>query len=162
MIKNVLKGFGALVGVILLTVVGTGLSLAMNHIPGVGPAVILAFGTIIFWHYTRNFRNGLQAFRRGRRSSAQQSMRENVMIGQNELRKLVKDTLADLRKTKSRDLFTPDLINTIIDNKTGQKSYVDEVKEILREQWGYGIEPVTIGGQVWKFGPGQPPRSQQI
>jgi hypothetical protein len=101
----------------------------MNHVPGVGPAVILAFGTIIFWHYTRNFRNGLQAFRRGRRSSAQQSMRETVMIGQHELRKLVKYTLADLQKTKSRDLFTPDLINTIIGNKAGQNFLSMKLKE---------------------------------
>jgi hypothetical protein len=83
-------------------------------------------------------------------------------MGKSELRKLVRGTLADLQQTKPTDLFTPDLIRNIILNKTGRDISVDEIKGILREQWGYGIEPVTIGGQVWKFGPGQPPRSQQM
>jgi hypothetical protein len=50
-------------------------------------------------------------------------------IDERELRKLVKYTLADLQKTKSRDLFTPDLINTIIGNKAGQNFLSMKLKE---------------------------------
>lgn len=163
-IKNVIKGVCILVAAVLFAVFGTAAGFAMNHIPGVGPAVILAFGAIILWRtkHMRNLRNRLQTFRRGRRPSSQQPMRGNMTNGRNQLRNLVIDTLADLRKTKPADLFTPDLITNIIANKTGQKFTVNEVKEILREQWGRGIEPVTVGGHVWQFGPGKPPRSQEI
>lgn len=85
-----------------------------------------------------------------------------VVIEKGELRKLVKSILTNLRKTKPNTLFTLEEIATIIESKGGQKPAADEVKEVLREQRGSGIEPATIGGQVWQFGPGKPPISRQI
>jgi hypothetical protein len=79
-----------------------------------------------------------------------------------EVRKLVITALADLRGRKPHGLFTPDEIITIVENGTDQKPALDEVNAILREQWGHGIEPFSISGSHWKFGPGKPPRSQLI
>jgi hypothetical protein len=90
-------------------------------------------------------------------------MRE-YMIGKKKLR-VVSKILADLSKTNPRSLFTPDAIIISIENTTGQTLYdgtFDDVKEILLEHWGFGIEPVTIGGHVWQFGPGKRPVSQEI
>jgi hypothetical protein len=84
------------------------------------------------------------------------------VIGQGEMRKLVKSKLTDLQKTSPNELFTPEYIQKNIEDKIGDAASVADVEAILREQWGSGIEPVTVGGRVWKFGPGKPPVSRQI
>jgi hypothetical protein len=84
------------------------------------------------------------------------------MTDETQLRNSVIVALADQKGTKANDYFAPDEIANNIENRTGQKPSLDDVNAILREQWGHGIEPATIGGGYWKFGPGKPPRSQEI
>jgi hypothetical protein len=37
-----------------------------------------------------------------------------------------------------------------------------ELMQYFANSGGHGIETVIIGGGYWKFGPGKPPRSQEI
>jgi hypothetical protein len=79
-----------------------------------------------------------------------------------ELRNSVIDALSDQKGTKGNDYFSPDEIAKNVEDRSGQKPSLDDVNAILREQWGHGIEPGTLGAGYWKFGPGKPPRSQEI
>ena len=54
------------------------------------------------------------------------------------------------------DTFTADDVITIVETKTGQRPTLDQVNAILRQLWGHGIEPYSIDGVNWKFGPGKP------
>ena len=60
-----------------------------------------------------------------------------------------------------------DIANTL-EEAHGVKPYqgfLDDIDRALFQLYGHGIEPCLGAGRagaLWKFGPGQPPRSQQI
>ena len=83
------------------------------------------------------------------------------MTGTLDVRKSVIDALATITSTP-RPTFTVDEIINIVEKRSSQKPIFDEVNAILREQWGHGIEPFSLDGREWKFGPGQPPDFRAI
>jgi hypothetical protein len=82
------------------------------------------------------------------------------------LPKYVEAALADLQKTKGDgDVFTIHEIASAIEAKVGDKLYDgahDDIRKIMLGRWGTGVEPITIGGELWRFGFGKPPVSQEI
>jgi hypothetical protein len=83
------------------------------------------------------------------------------MTGSPEVRKSVIYAIYTIISTQ-RPIFTVDDIINIVEKRSSQKPTFDEVNEILREQWGHGIEPFSFDGREWKFGPGQPPDFRAI
>ena len=70
-----------------------------------------------------------------------------------------------LRTLRPHDLFTArevaDTIEAEFDHKLDADA-VNEISELLHHQWGSGIEPAVLGGELWKFGYGKPPISQEL
>jgi len=84
------------------------------------------------------------------------------MTDETQLRNSVIDALADQKGTKANDYFAPDEIANNIENRTGEKPSLMTLMAFFANSGATALNLLTIGGGYWKFGPGKPPRSQEI